>query len=95
MILLITPVVPQREAAPITSSAPFVWFFKNHFTLEDQMNAKFRTLTIAQIVKERRRPWSAEPDLMLVVTSGTFLSLHFATFIFAVKETTVANTNLK
>jgi drug/metabolite transporter (DMT)-like permease len=30
-------------------------------------------------------------DLALVVASGVFLSLHFATFIFAVKETTVAN----
>jgi drug/metabolite transporter (DMT)-like permease len=30
-------------------------------------------------------------DLMLVGVSGMFLSLHFATFIFAVKETTVAN----
>ncbi len=30
-------------------------------------------------------------DLILVVASGTFLSLHFATFIFAVKQTTVAN----
>ncbi len=30
-------------------------------------------------------------DLSLVAASGVFLSLHFATFIFAVKETTVAN----
>ncbi len=30
-------------------------------------------------------------DLALVVVSGTMLSLHFAAFIFAVKETTVAN----
>ena len=30
-------------------------------------------------------------DLLLVSVSGAFLSLHFATFIFAVKETTVAN----
>jgi drug/metabolite transporter (DMT)-like permease len=30
-------------------------------------------------------------DLMLVAISGAFLSLHFATFIFAVKETTIAN----
>jgi drug/metabolite transporter (DMT)-like permease len=30
-------------------------------------------------------------DLMLVSVAGAFLSLHFATFIFAVKETTVAN----
>lgn len=30
-------------------------------------------------------------DLALVVASGTVLSLHFATFIFAVQETTVAN----
>ena len=30
-------------------------------------------------------------DLILVAISGTFLSLHFATFIFAVKETTIAN----
>lgn len=30
-------------------------------------------------------------DLMLVVASGAVLSLHFATFIFAVKQTTIAN----
>jgi drug/metabolite transporter (DMT)-like permease len=30
-------------------------------------------------------------DLMLVAVAGAFLSLHFATFILAVKETTVAN----
>lgn len=30
-------------------------------------------------------------DLMLVLLSGSMLSLHFATFILAVKETTVAN----
>jgi len=30
-------------------------------------------------------------DLLLVVLSGSMLSLHFATFILAVKETTVAN----
>jgi drug/metabolite transporter (DMT)-like permease len=30
-------------------------------------------------------------DLLLVALSGTVLSLHFATFILAVKETTVAN----
>lgn len=30
-------------------------------------------------------------DLTLVAISGVFLSLHFATFIFAVKETTIAN----
>ena len=30
-------------------------------------------------------------DLTLVAVSGVFLSLHFATFIFAVKETTIAN----
>lgn len=30
-------------------------------------------------------------DLILVAISGTFLSLHFASFIFAVKETTIAN----
>jgi drug/metabolite transporter (DMT)-like permease len=30
-------------------------------------------------------------DLILVAISGAFLSLHFATFIFAVKETTIAN----
>lgn len=30
-------------------------------------------------------------DLILVVVSGIFLSLHFATFILAVKETSVAN----
>ncbi len=30
-------------------------------------------------------------DLSLVAASGVFLSLHFATFIFAVKETTGAN----
>lgn len=30
-------------------------------------------------------------DLLLVLISGTVLSLHFATFILAVKETTVAN----
>ena len=30
-------------------------------------------------------------DLTLVAVSGLFLSLHFATFIFAVKETTIAN----
>ena len=30
-------------------------------------------------------------DLVLVAVSGVFLSLHFATFIFAVKETTIAN----
>lgn len=30
-------------------------------------------------------------DLGLVAVSGTFLSLHFATFIFAVMETTIAN----
>ena len=30
-------------------------------------------------------------DLILVVISGIFLSMHFATFILAVKETTVAN----
>jgi drug/metabolite transporter (DMT)-like permease len=33
----------------------------------------------------------ARRDLALVVLSGTVLSLHFATFIFAVKETTIAN----
>lgn len=30
-------------------------------------------------------------DLVLVAISGAFLSLHFAAFIFAVKETTIAN----
>ena len=30
-------------------------------------------------------------DLVLVIVSGIFLSLHFATFIFAVKGTTIAN----
>ncbi len=30
-------------------------------------------------------------DMLLVAISGSVLSLHFATFIFAVKETTVAN----
>ena len=30
-------------------------------------------------------------DLALVIVSGTVLSLHFATFIYAVKETTIAN----
>jgi drug/metabolite transporter (DMT)-like permease len=30
-------------------------------------------------------------DLTLVAISGVFLSLHFAAFIFAVKETTIAN----
>lgn len=30
-------------------------------------------------------------DLMLVVISGVFLSVHFAAFIYAVKQTTIAN----
>jgi drug/metabolite transporter (DMT)-like permease len=30
-------------------------------------------------------------DLLLVITSGVLLSLHFTTFILAVKETTIAN----
>lgn len=61
------------------------------------MSLTFFRLFIAALVmvifSSARRNLRSLPtrDLVLVAVSGVFLSLHFATFIFAVKETTIAN----
>src|SRR3989337_4245341 len=75
------------------SSAIFIRFA----TQASAISLTFFRLLIAAILmilfalSKRELRLLERQDLLLVTVSGILLSLHFATFILAVKETTVAN----
>src|SRR4030067_1518777 len=75
------------------SSAIFIRFA----TQASAISLTFFRLLIAAILmilfalSKRELRLLGRQDLLLVTVSGMLLSLHFATFILAVKETTVAN----